>query len=318
MRVPFRTRVSLAAYRARKEIGRYDNATVRQARRLARRSRRGPIDVAWFGDSASSFVGPDDQDRRRLVDMVREELDGTFVSAHGPSYKPALYSGFVRMLDESKPPPIVVFPLCVRVHTVPWIEHPYHGHQQAIDFLSRLDSRTPLRKIRMGVAPTTPEEWARFHALPHPTWLGDLTVGDYVKRARGLKFEDEERARILYAYHHGGRVEDGAILDTVTAFGKQLRERGIRVVTYDMAIPVAQGVEFYGEGFRDLAERNLTLVRDAFLAGYGDVPVISGALTLRSDQFIDPRDASEHMNDRGRKPLADAIVERIKELLADS
>lgn len=314
MPMPFRPQISLLADKVRRRISQVDDAEVRKARRLARVCRAGEVDVVYFGDSTTSFVALYDTDRRPLHRMIRDLLghEVRVHAVHGGSYNPALYSGYLRFIGSSGARPLVIVPQCIRVRTVPWMEHPIHGRKNAIEFLAQLDSAVALRKIRQGFPPPEPAEWDAFHTLPHPTWAGDWTIGEYIERLRGASADDEESVKLLYAYHHGGRIPAGAPLADVTRLGEELRRLDIPVVAYQTPVPVQKGEEFH-PGFRALATQNFADLNDAFVAGYGeDGAVLQTGMVSGTSEFIDHRDASEHLNQHGRLRLAESITKAVR------
>lgn len=309
--VRLRPTISRVADKVRRQIGRVDNAEVRKARTLARLAREGRFDILLLGDSTASFTAPYDSDKRPLHRMLQDSFaPGAVLHAvHGRSYNPLLYRDFVRMLEAHPGKPLVIVPLTPRLRTLPWNEHPVHGHQRASRFLSTVGPTTPLRRIRKGFTPVGPEDFAPFHALEFPTWAGDLTIGDYVRPLKGQGLGEDDSARLMYAYHYGGEVEPGAPLDTVRELGELLRKLDLPVVVYQTPVPFEKGVELHGAPFRELAERNFAVLEDTFVSGYGDVPVLRTGFTAPTSHFIDWRDGSEHLNEHGRSTVAAAVVD---------
>ncbi len=316
--VRMRPAISRTAAKVRRQVARVDNPEVRKARTLVRRARRSPGEIVALGDSMVSWIAPYDTDRRPFHQMLRESFgsDTPMHVVHGGSYNPPLYNQYLRLLEGHPPPSLVILPLTPRVRTLPWIEHPAHGHQQAIRFLSSLDAGTPPRRIRKGFGPVDAEEFARFYALRFPTWAGDLTIGDYVHPLKQDRLDEEEAARLLYAYHHGGEIVPGEPLDMVRELGARLRDLGVPVIVYQTPVPVEKGVELHGPAFRELAERNFTTLEDAFVSGYGDIEILRTGLDVPTSHFIDWRDGSEHLNQHGRSTIATAVVDAAKALRA--
>ena len=308
--IKLRPAISATADKVRRQIGRIDNAEVRKARGLARRARKKPLDVVYLGDSAASWVAPYDSDKRPLHRMLKDGFGPEVAvhAVHGGSYNPLIYNNFLRLLEGLPTRPLVIVPLTVRVHTLPWIEHPLYGHQRASQFLSTVDATTPLRKIRKGFEKPTPADFERFRALEFPTWAGNLKIGDYIDRLKGNALDGDDAARLLYAYHHGGEIVQGAPVDRVRELGDRLRRLGVPVVVYQTPVPVEKGVELHGPSFFELAERGFAVLEEAFVSGYGDVPIIPTGLTMATSDFIDWRDGSEHVNERGRSTIASAVV----------
>jgi hypothetical protein len=308
--------ISNAADKIRRQIGRVDNPEVRKARTLARLVRTAPPDVLELGDSMVNWVASYDSDKRQFHRMLKDSFgpDTSFHAVHGGSYNPLIYNEFVRTLEVRPARPLVILPLTVRVHTLPWIEHPLYGHQRASEFLSTVGATTPLRRIRKGLEPPTSSDFAQFHALKFPTWAGDLTVGDYLRRLKVADLNDDDAVRLLYAYHHGGEVERGAPLDRLRRLGERLRRLGVPVIVYQTPVPVEKGVELHGSRFYELAERNFAVLEDTFVSGYGNVPILRTGLSVPTTHFIDWRDGSEHLNQHGRSAIAAAVVEAAKDL----
>lgn len=308
--------ISRTADRVRRQIARVDNPEVRKARQLTRLARTGPLDILVLGDSAASFVAPYDADKRPLRRMFSDAFgpDVATHAVHGGSYNPLIFNEYVRMLEGQPTKPLVVLPLTVRVRTLPWIEHPLYGHKRASEFLAAVDATTPARKIRKGFAPPSAEEFAQFYARPFPTWAGDRTIGDYVGPLKRKEVTGDDATKLLYAYHHGGEIVTGAPLDKVRELGERLRALGLPVVAYQTPVPVEKGAELHGSQFHELAEHNFAVIEQAFVSGYGDVPVARTGLTAPTAHFIDWRDGSEHLNEHGRSVLTAALLDTAKEL----
>lgn len=308
-----------ALYYTRRALARVDNAEVRGARVLLKTVRRNPPDVVYLGDSAVSFVSAADDDRRRLYRMVADSLgtDITLHPLHGGSFHPALFAEYARLIAAAKRRPLVVLPLCVRVRTLPWIEHPVFGHKAATEFLRTVGPSTPAWRVRAGFTRPTEADFAKFYPLPHPTWAGQLTVGDYVrtlKNAAETGLNDDDRVKLLYAYHHGGIIEpDSVHLDAITRLATTLRELGCPVVVYQTPVPVETGDIFYGPAFSELIRRNFELLDAAYRRGSGDgdgdgAEILQTGMDFSPAEFIDPRDGSEHLNQSGRLRLAATIT----------
>lgn len=309
-----RPAITRGADAVRRQVARVDNRDVRLARGMARASRAGELDVLYLGDSTVSWVAPYDRDRRPLHRMVSDLLGPRvrLIALHGGSYNARLHSAFLRWVDPSRPAPVIILPLCVRMSTRPWWEHPVHGHGRASGFLETLDPRTETSRIRVGFPPPGQADFERFHALPHPTWAGDLRIGDYVRALKTTAAKDDDWYRLLYAYHYGGRVLDDPALAYVTKVGSQIRALDTKVVVYQTPVPTEQGEKFYGPSFRDLTAENYARLEHALDVGLDRAyPLIRNGLDHGTEEFIDWRDGSEHLNERGRLRLASLIAEAV-------
>lgn len=300
---------------------RLDDNEVRQARRLVRALRSGPPDVIAFGDSNWVFLADYDTDRRSLAGMIGDGL-GPDVSFHvcaGAGYHPALMRPLVRLIQMHGARPVVIVPLCVRMTSAAWITHPKYSYAMAIEAIEQIDRTTPTWRIRRSAADAGPEAFARYGSTEITTWAGTQTIQDLRgplldPAAHGI--DETERRRLLYAYHHGERLQpDQPTLHDVEALGRALAELGTDVVAFETTVPVDEGVALWGEQFRENAAHALGLMREAFRRGYGEIDIIESGMAMSRSDFIDPADGSEHLNQHGRRRIADLIVERVRPAL---
>ena len=306
-------------YEARRALNRIDNEQVRRARHLLTALRKAPPDVILFGDSVLSFVGDHDTDRRRLSAMVSDGF-GSDVSVRvvdGPSFNSDIYDAYLKLLVAAPRRPLVLIPLCVRVHSICLRDHPVHGHKRAIHALRELDPSKSAWRVRGSWPKPTQSDFEAFHREHYPTLLGDLTVGDYLSSiAQAKRSGDEpERLKMLYAYLHGGLLTpNNPALESVTRMARTIRELGCPVVVYQTPAPVETGTRLLGP---DLAERtiaSLAALNAAYRLGAGtNVNIVESGAAFSESEFIDPSDATEHLNEQGRHRLAEMILTAAKQ-----
>ncbi|MCW2494348.1 hypothetical protein [Jatrophihabitans sp.] len=307
--------VLVARYKVRRWLEQFDNPQLRNARRLLRvlRSTSQP-DVVYIGDSTVSFTAPGDVDKRRLSVMVDEFLpDQSLFAIFGGSYHADLIADYVNLIGLTGARPVLVVPLWIRGRYVPWIEHPVFGHKRAMAYLRTIRRRTPTRSIRQGFPAPSAQEFAEFYALRHKTFLGDLPIGDYINPLKDRdrwKGKEDERVRMLHAYHHGAALTPGSpAMDAVVKLGRAVRELGCPVVVYQTPVPVESGVGYFGEEFADLARANFAALDAAFTEGLGrPIEIIQSGTIFPTSEFIDVAGADEHLNEAGRRRLAALIA----------
>jgi hypothetical protein len=136
--------------------------------------------------------------------------------------------------------------------------------------------------------------------------------------AHGLT--EQERLKLLYAFHHGERVDrEAKTLAEVDRMGRVLRDLGAEVVPFETSVPVEAGVDLWGEQFRDTVQNTFDLMGDAFRRGFGaPIEVLPTGMIVERSEFIDPSDGSEHMNLQGRTRITGHLVEAVQEALARS
>jgi hypothetical protein len=308
---------------ARRWRERLDNREVRQARHLMQVVRHGRLDVLYLADSMATFTSPHDTDRRQLRQMLADALapDLSFFTVEGGGYHPKLFMGYLRLMGAVEQRPVIITPLSVRLAYPAWLYHPRYGHAAATRALHRKRVGAAPWRIRAAVSPPSGAQMRRHDLLPHPTLAGpDLTVGDYrirLKDPAGSGLDADGRLALLYAYHHGARVQPtDESLANLTQFAATLREMGFAVVPYQTPIPVQKGCAMFGPEFLEIARANLALLDDAFLRGYPEAEVVQTGTIFETGEFLDPEDGSEHLNEFGRKKLLDAVVTRVRSVSA--
>ncbi|MCE5291996.1 MAG: hypothetical protein LLG14_22520 [Nocardiaceae bacterium] len=305
--------------RVRSVAEKVDDQRIRNARRLIRAMRKGEgPDVVYFGESTVSWIAGEDVDRRPLHRIVADGLGPTVssVAIHGGSYHADLLSRFARILTLASRPPVVIAPLWVRGRFNCITQHPVYGHRQVMPFIDNIDLGGSLLRVHQKVAKPSAEEFEAFYRIPFPTIAGDLTIGDYVSRLKDPVFSAEapaERSKLIFAYHQCSSLATGGELDAVERFGAALRALDCPVVTYQTPISVETGERHYGGAIKELIHDNFAILNKAYEAGLSrDASIILSGTTAPENYFVDPDLADEHLNERGRRWLAEQIVEQVQ------
>lgn len=297
---------------------RIDDLEVRNGRRLVRALKSdAPPDVVAFGDSNWLFRAGYDTDQRNLPTMLAAELGTT--SMHlcaSAGYYPTLFRAYVRLIEQSDHRPVVIVPLCARLLSVAWSTHPRYTYAKAIEYLEGVEPGRPVRSIRASFPPPPAEDFARYGKTVIETWAGAMSIDDLrapILDPEGHGLDETERRRYLYAYHHGERIDPGAhTVAEVERLGRALRALGAPVVAFETTVPVDEGVALWGEQFRENAEHSFALMRQAFRRGYGDeIDIIESGLICPRDEFIDPADGTEHLNQHGRMRIAALLADAV-------
>jgi hypothetical protein len=305
---------------ARRWRRRLDNPEVSQARALVHRLRSGPLDVLHLGASESLFVAPYDEDGRTLPAMVADGLapDLSMYSLVGASYHPRLYQAYLEVVATYPVRPVVVLGLCIRFGFPPWSHHPEYSFERSLRALDRIDPHAAPWRFRAGVPLATADDFVRHDQVAYPT-LDETraTIGEFrnqLKDPEAAGLSREEQVRGLYAFHHGSTASlPDPFLADVTRLGRRLQEMNLAAVVYQLPVPVARGSQVLGEALRSQTIENLARMDRAFADGYGPIDILQTGVLLDEDEFIDPTDATEHVNQRGRQRIADLIVGAVHE-----
>jgi hypothetical protein len=301
---------------------RLDNPEVRAARLVIDRLRTDPPDVVFFGSSETMFVSPKDSDLRTLPQMIDDELgpDASLYCVQGAGYHPKMFHAFIDLMAAQPPRPLILVTLGIRLGFPPWHSHPVHSYPQSLPALRRVDPTRPTSRIRAAVRQPKgrrlERQLAEHDKRPYPTWVGDLTVGDYrrpLKNPTANGLSPEEAKRLIYAYHHGGELTpDDPWLECITSLGRALREHGFPAIAYDVPIPVEEGTKLFGPVFVEQSLRSFKAMNDAFIAGYGPTEIVEiGTTLLGTSGFINPDDGIEHFTEEGRSKIAARLAPAI-------
>ena len=168
-----------------------------------------------------------------------------------------------------------------------------------------------LRRAGFGGSPA---EFEAYYDRPHVTLAGDLTVGDYARPLKARSLPSEQALRLLYAFHHGARLEAGGpALDAVTRLGAAAKALGCPVVAYETPLSVETGERVLGPEFRAVVEHNFAVMRAAFAAGAGEQSeILKTGMSFAEAEFIDPTDGSEHLGEAGRRRLAALLADAVR------
>jgi hypothetical protein len=294
---------------------------LRQLRERIRTVRRGGTDVLYLGESSTFHIDPRDTDRRTLPDMVGDDSGMPITPFWGPGYGPALWGEFIRVLATLEARPrAVVLPMVIRTTALHLRVHPVYAYPQSLARMREVHDADARIRPWGRWTHAAQEDYARFEALPVQTrWGGERTLGDWRQHLRGAKhrLDDVDFRRTLFDYFHGEVIaEDNPGVLAWRRFGEQLRDYGVPVVSYWTPVPLEAGEELFPGEFREQVERNLAVIDRAFLDGAGPVARPMRPDLVPDDEFIEPRDGTEHLNQLGRLRLARGIVSGLRERLS--
>jgi hypothetical protein len=304
--------------RARRYRQAHDSPELASLRGLVRSLTDGPApDVLYFGDSLTLFRAPYDADPTLLPEMIFAQLPGTTanLAIRGASYHPGMFRAYLsRMAALAARPRVIIVPLSIRVASAPWAYHPGYAYTDEIERIRSIDPSTPWRKIRGAAIPLDETRFEALDARVHEIAFGKTrTIGEFRLLLSGVArtaTQRDVRVRNLVAFHHGERLDPSAgPIDQLRFFAAELTDLGVPVVAYQTPINHEYGERLFGPEFTHHVVRNQDVMLQAFREGDGGrAKVLETGLSLANDQFIDPADGTEHINQHGRKRFADAIA----------
>lgn len=281
--------------------------------------RRGTGKVVYFGESSLVHISPTDTDRRRLGEMLAGAADTNIAQYYGPGYSAALHAEMARLMVDLPRPRCVVVSLLIRATTHRHVtDHPVFGYRTAIAALRSASKINAHLLSKLYKAPASEADYARFEAIERDSYWGWAnTIGEYRRRLRGYDphSADENLQAILFDYFHGEYSAASPGLQDWRSFGERLRMLGVPVVAYRTYMPLERGARLFGDDFVAHVEQNFSLVEESFFAGLGGGESVQIGL-LPDSLYVSSTDATEHLNENGRRRVVGALLPAVQARLA--
>jgi hypothetical protein len=308
--------------RAQRRLDRDKNPELLNLRNLLRRFQdEGPPQVVFLGDSSSVWIGPDDSDRRTVPDMVTDLLGPRtrVIVARGPGYCAGIYGAFLRHLAACSPPQAIVMMSAVRVSMTPWRLHPHYSASRSVALMNAMPAGLPWREIPLEPLRPLPADWDEYDRMPVNMWDGSRrTVGELRLLLKAQPQSQVQRVlqnRLLHSLHFPETVRRGDWgAEEWIGVGEQCAK--IAAPTTMIATPVnhVAALPEVGARLRMRVQETFDAISDAWLDGVGDARGSAESETLTSfgpELFIEPDQPHEHLNEAGRRRLAECIVARL-------
>ena len=282
-------------------------AELRSIRR-ARNGRRPPAVLA-LGDSAMFFVPREDEDARRLDEMVRHALAERpkFLTVAGPGYNPRIFAPYLLAIERASWRPDAVL-LTVTAATLMDLRlaHPTGGYQNAGEQLRDLVERGG--KSRRLARPSAEIEEAYDRRLAaslvgpgRPIAEVRLLTNASPKTPR----QQSLRADLLLDAYLAQRLEPTSCGPALLrSLGSDLARMRLPTLLCVAPMNHEQASSSFGEATADHIRHNSETLAAEFRAGAGRYGAVLDATFLcPADEF-----SEVHLNDRGRRRLAARIA----------
>lgn len=320
-RLRLRASVSNLAFRVdRKMTLKFGDLHLRQLRSIERAyaRARGP-EVLVIGDSSMYWFSPTEEDRRRLLTMIQDELGRRvrMVSVVGPGYHARISLAYLSALRFTRSRPrVAILPMSVLMATWPWVTHPEHGYQDVSAQLEQAvaDPRSRPRRL----APTPPSVVEEYDAKPAPTLTDHVRTLGEMRMLIHARVESQSqkltRLRHRMDYYNADRLDaQSPGIKLIEQLGELLAELDLPSVAYMTPVDHEALVATLGADAYDHVAHNVALVEKAFTAAVGDSgTLVADAFSSPSSHFMDPL----HVNDVARRELARRIADAVRPFLA--
>lgn len=289
-------------------------------------------DVLLFGDSSIGAIGRCDEGSSGIQRWIEELGSFSLLTVDENAYSPIIYQDLVEVVaGRAHQPRLILFPINLRSFSDAWFTNP--SYQFELDRVRATARYVSFEKvdllafIRLRYSNESAEQeraWGTRNVI-----RGDIDLGPrdlLTKRSRipgvdaiECRVEgDEQFAQQLalkFSYHYMNPITPShGMFDAIERTMEKARDNGIELLVYVTPINFHDGVRFVGEEFRERVEGNLQVIRSVFDAV--GIDYLDLSTTLPRERFVDRRFACEHLDDRGRRFVAETVTARIEEILS--
>ncbi len=268
-------------------------------------------EALYVGDSVLERVSRDDTQALPLSEIVRQKLaPGLAVGAiSGTGYHPGVFVALLKAaasrLGRAK---IWIVPVNLRCFSPQWDMNPMWQHQEEIDCLSGVVSSAA------GIDAETYES-IRVSCPQSPF----TTVGDFqrcIAKKSATESERDFRAKQIFIFHYLHSLDAGhRKLEALREIEGLAEKTGIKLVMYCTPINHRGGQKHLGRDFIRIVEANVKTLIHA-LSPFGERMRFDDlSRFLDSSHFFHADNATEHLNQNGRKKLALRISESVRKAL---
>jgi hypothetical protein len=230
-----------------------------------------------------------------------------------------------------KRPAVIVLPINIRQFGPEWSFNPNTAHSALVDAIEayRADPTVPIRIVpplpagNLLLPAPDASAWEEFLARPvsHPS-RSERTVGDYVGVLTEEPRSEDERfgwLQTIFAFQFLFRIPPGSErLQALTLTIQRAQALGARVLVYLVPANHEAGIELLGDAFDDALRTNTDAVLSAVRSACpspDSLVVEDWTRLLAPDAFFIRHDVLSHINERGRRTLADHVAASLRGVL---
>lgn len=283
--------------------------------------------ILLLGDSVIFTAGPCDRDKRSVGEFLAETLGEPVQTLAHPANTPLVFTEQLRFLTNSPTrPEILIVPLNLRWLSVHWGDNPAYRFTLRRTWLTLADGALPAvaqwpSLVHQLLGAGHPQQVLAWQQREVTTDWGQ-PLGKVIALEQGQPNRDldcaaapplNEESKLLaaqYAYHYASPPQNPAeLIAALPALHRRANALGLRVLYYLTPID-AEAIALHGDPRIHAAlERRKAQLRDT-LSSLG-AQLLDLSETLPHQRFIDRRYACEHLDDIGRKQLAQTLAKHL-------
>jgi hypothetical protein len=281
--------------------------------KILEEAKKEKTDVIYFGDSSASNYGRNDYDKSPLPQMLGKILnDRTIVSIDSPAYAAEIFLEFSKyMIKEKYYPEFVVIPINIRSFSPSWDKNPgYQFYDQKAILKNKLLFMF-LKSIEAFDKNNSLNEISQSEFENTDVFNGEKAVGkvkDFEDHSFRHYSEENMRNSILYFYMFSLK-EDHRKISSFSQIAEILLENNIKPIFYITPVDYETGERYFPGQFLERLKHNTEMIKSVLEKN--NIQVIDLSTSLKSDFFAWEKYPNEHLNEKGRKYVAEKIAERI-------
>jgi hypothetical protein len=260
-----------------------------------------PADVLYLGDSTTFRFQPSDDDQRAMAEMLADLMPETrIVDIVGAGFRLRVFEGIVHYgSKQGSLPKAIVVPINLRSFSPVWDAYPA---MQFESLLLHLQHPSPLaRSLYRPLA-----VFKTFDLTP-------ISSSEFADRVDAISGDGAGGQRPPMAIMYTTPIDpQHRLLQAMERLVTAARRGGAHVVFYVTPVDVTLGKKVIGAEFSSGIKENLSIIHD--LSDQLDVPLIDLSQSLPSERFPESGSKNEHLDDIGRR----FVAQEVQRFLIDS
>jgi hypothetical protein len=278
------------------------------------------LDIFVLGDSVSSFIADEDKDTTILHEMLYNKLSETYkvYGIHHMGFHFGVFYYILKaLLAMGNCPKLVIMPINMRSFSPSWDYNPVHLYTDTINEIDGyLKVKNQFLHDTLGLKEHVAfDDYIRLkHDYP---LVGNRAISEliawYTRKLKEGAPEYELRNRVQFSLHYLLPItEENRKLQALRNIIELCSNHNIRLLTFATPINHEAAKEFCGDVFEKLYNQNINKVCQLFsgvehIAAFRDY-----SSKLDREQFRHRSYQAEHLNESGRRKLADILCEDIR------
>lgn len=268
--------------------------------------------ILFLGDSIPDKIAPQDTDRRTIPQMVEQSTGKSIGDFSFPAYGTSVFESIIDYIARQKnKPEAIILPINLSTFSALVDRRPEYQFEKEKFYFTTHPSwlETFYRPLAishlLNVNTVTQEE-----AMRAPIFYGTKpfsTIGNFDITSTSSTTPPETRDRYIYIarYMYTMKTTDRKFISLEHTLNTAARA-GIKVYLYITPMDYAAGERLVGPDFKKQVSENINLI--CSLAEAKNIPCLNLVFAVPHDGFIPHGTANEHLNEAGRKLVADEIA----------